>query len=187
MHDEGRKDQCVSLAESDPVAGPLAIKDLDPATVISAVGQLDDHRYLAQAHLTAAEVHVPVVLLARHIARQLQLTHFVGKSKPVPRVIECGDIAKALEDPPGFRRARNPEQVAVPDQTIAAARYSALHNARPLMQRNDALALLRSEPAGKDLAVIKCVPHVDCPKGAAAVPARDPIVAKSNGLARDCQ
>ena len=44
MHDEGRKDQHVSLAESDPVAGPLTIEDLDPAAVISPGGQLDDHR-----------------------------------------------------------------------------------------------------------------------------------------------
>jgi hypothetical protein len=40
VHDEGRKDQGVSLAESDPVAGSLAIEDLDPTTVISAGGQL---------------------------------------------------------------------------------------------------------------------------------------------------
>ena len=129
-----------------------------------AGGQLDDDRDLAQAHGARPQIHVPIVELTRAIASQLQLTHLGAKLKAVSRVIECGDIAKALEDPPGFRRARNPEQIAVPDQTVAAARYSALHNARPLLQRNDALALLRSKPAGEDLAVIKCVPHVECPK-----------------------
>src|SRR6266446_2121943 len=99
VHDEGRKDQRVALAESDPVAGPLAIKDLYPAAVISAAGQLDDHRYFAQAHRTAAKVHVPVVLLARHIARQLQLTHLLGKSKSVPRIVERRDIPDSLEYP----------------------------------------------------------------------------------------
>src|SRR5271156_6962994 len=70
VHDEGRKDQRVSLAESHPVAGPLAIKDLGPAAVISASGQLDDNRYLAQAHCAAAEIHVPVVKLILGIASQ---------------------------------------------------------------------------------------------------------------------
>jgi hypothetical protein len=40
VNDEGRKDQGVSLAESDPVAGSLAIEDLDSTTVISAGSQL---------------------------------------------------------------------------------------------------------------------------------------------------
>ena len=39
-NDKGRKAQSVSLAESDPVAGSLAIEDLDPAAVISTGRQL---------------------------------------------------------------------------------------------------------------------------------------------------
>src|SRR6266446_1197193 len=159
VHDEGRKEQCVPLAESDPVAGPLAIKDLDPAAVISAAGQLDDHRYFAQAHRPAAEVHVPVVLLARRIARQLQLTHFVGKPKPVPRIVEHRDITDSLEYPSGLGHPRNPEQITVSDQTAIAPRHPALECTLLLMRRNDALALLRTETPCEYLAVIKSFPH----------------------------
>src|SRR6266481_3215744 len=162
MHEEGRKDQCVALAESDPVAGPLAIKDLDPAAVISAAGQLDDHRYFAQAHRPAAKVHMPVVLLTRHIAGQLQLTHFLGKAKPVPRIVECGDIPDSLEYPSGLGHPRNPEQITVSDQTAIAPRQSTLECTLLLMHRNDALTLLRTETTCEDLAVIKSFPHVQC-------------------------
>src|SRR6266487_253142 len=63
MHDEGRKNHCVALAESNPVAGPLAIEHLDAPAVVPAAGELDDHRYFAQAHLTWAEIHMPIVEL----------------------------------------------------------------------------------------------------------------------------
>src|SRR6266478_5937266 len=180
MHDEGRKDQCVALAESDPVAGPLAIKDLDPAAVISAAGQLDDHRYFAQAHRPAAKVHMPVVLLTRHIAGQLQLTHFLGKAKPVPRIVECGDIPDAIEYPSGLDRPRNPEQIAISDQTAIAPRYPALERTRSLMHRNDALTLLRAEPTCECLAVIKSFPH-------RADPFRERDVEESIRCPLDCQ
>ena len=44
VHDEGWKHQGISLAESNPVAGPFAMENLDAAALVSAVGQLDDHR-----------------------------------------------------------------------------------------------------------------------------------------------
>src|SRR6266481_2989507 len=171
MHDKGRKEQRVALAESDPVAGPLAIKDLDPAAVISAARQLDDHRYFAQAHRTAAKVHMPVVQLARGITRQLQLTHFLGKPKPVPRIVERRDIPDSLEYPSGLDHPRNPEQITVSDQTAIAPRQSTLECTLLLMHRNDALAVLRTETTCEYLAVIKSFPHVQCLiTGAAAVP-----------------
>jgi hypothetical protein len=86
------------------------------------------------------KVHMPVVQLTYRIARQLQLTHFLRKPKPVPRIVERGDIPDALEYPLGLSRLRNPEQITVPDEAAVALRHPAPQRARFPTLRNDALA-----------------------------------------------
>src|SRR6516165_5082128 len=109
VHHKGRTDHGGSQPESDPVVGPLAIEDLDSATLISARGQLDDDRYFAQAHWAVAEIHVPIVQLILGVAGQLQLTHFFEKREPISRIVERCDVPDALEYPLGLRRPRDPE------------------------------------------------------------------------------
>src|SRR5215469_922599 len=159
VHDERRKDQYVATGEIDPVTGPLAVEDLDAAALVLGGAQLDHYRYLSQAHFAFAEIHMPIVKLSLGVARQLQLTHFCRKCKFVACVVEHRDLPNAVEYPIGLGCTRNPEQIAVSDEAAVAPRHPARQYALFPMQCDNEVAFLRAEPARKEFAVMKRLPH----------------------------
>ena len=118
---------------------------------------------------------MPVVELISGIAGQLQLAHFFGELESVSRIVQSGDVPDACEYPFGLERSRNPEQIAVADETSVALGHPAIQCTRSLMQCNDALAFVRAEPSCEGLAVVKSFPHVDRTSQALPQSGLDPL------------